>query len=56
MWPFSKKEEAPIEAMTYSQVDITEAFGDDDQASSCRAARVCMRDDRAAPVGPDGDL
>ena len=29
MWPFSKKEKAPVEAMFYSQVDITEAFGDD---------------------------
>jgi hypothetical protein len=29
MWPFSKKVRAPVEAMSYSQVDITETFGDD---------------------------
>ncbi|HWY87675.1 MAG TPA: hypothetical protein VNX28_13165 [Gemmataceae bacterium] len=29
MWPFSKKEKAPVAAMSFSQVDITEAFGDD---------------------------
>ena len=29
MWPFSKKGKAPVDAMYYSQVDITEAFGDD---------------------------
>lgn len=28
MWPFSKKQKAPGPAMMYSQVDITEAFGD----------------------------
>jgi hypothetical protein len=32
MWPFSKKQEtAPAEAMSYSQVDITEAFGDNER-------------------------
>ncbi len=29
MWPFRKKQKVPVPAMTYSQVDITEAFGDD---------------------------
>ena len=29
MWPFRKNEKLPIESMSYSQVDITEAFGDD---------------------------
>ncbi len=29
MWPFRKKQKAPVPAMMYSQVDITEAFGDD---------------------------
>ncbi len=33
MWPFSKKPRAPIDAISYSQVDITEAFGDDQQLS-----------------------
>ena len=32
MWPFSKKKEkAPVDAMFYSQVDITEAFGDNER-------------------------
>ncbi len=29
MWPFRKKHKAPVAAMMYSQVDITDAFGDD---------------------------
>ena len=29
MWPFSRKRKAPMEAISYSQVDITESFGDD---------------------------
>jgi hypothetical protein len=29
MWPFRKKKKAPLDAISYSQVDITEAFGDD---------------------------
>jgi hypothetical protein len=31
MWPFGKKEKPPVEALSYSQVDITEAFGDNQQ-------------------------
>jgi hypothetical protein len=34
MWPFSKKQKAPVEAMSYSQVDITETFGDDQRLGS----------------------
>jgi hypothetical protein len=29
MWPFRKKEKVPAASIMYSQVDITEAFGDD---------------------------
>lgn len=29
MWPFRKKHVEPIESFSYSQVDITESFGDD---------------------------
>jgi len=29
MWPFRKKQKAPLPTILYSQVDITEAFGDD---------------------------
>lgn len=29
MWPFRKKQKTPVPAMMYSQVDTTEAFGDD---------------------------
>ena len=31
MWPFRKKQKAPVPAMMYSQVDITEAFGDNER-------------------------
>ena len=31
MWPFSKKEKPPVESMSYSQVDITVAFGDNER-------------------------
>lgn len=31
MWPFTKKEKKPIEPISYSQVDITEAFGDNER-------------------------
>ena len=31
MWPFSKKEKSPVESISYSQVDITEAFGDNER-------------------------
>lgn len=30
MWPFRKKQKIPFEAISYSQVDITESFGDDE--------------------------
>ena len=30
MWPFSKKK-APMDAISYSQADITEAFGDNER-------------------------
>jgi hypothetical protein len=29
MWPFRKKEKPPADTLSYSQVDTTEAFGDD---------------------------
>ena len=31
MWPFSRKRKAPMEAISYSQVDITVAFGDNER-------------------------
>lgn len=31
MWPFRKKGKAPIDAISYSQADVTEAFGDDER-------------------------
>ena len=31
MWPFRKKQKAPVPTMMYSQVDITEAFGDNER-------------------------
>lgn len=31
MWPFRKKQQAVVSAMMFSQVDVTEAFGDNEQ-------------------------
>jgi hypothetical protein len=34
MWPFSRKKKVPLDAISYSQTDITEAFGDNDRLGS----------------------
>lgn len=30
MWPFREKEKSPVQPISYSQTDITEAFGDNE--------------------------